>query len=382
MSRPAKVPTPGLDFRTAALASVVAFLSAACCETVARRVVVAVLLLADVPVAEACELAGVGKSAAYELRSRMFSLDDPSGCGALMPIGAGRGRKPSLAAIRDELVAEMGRRNFFDRREIQEFVRERFGFSPSLSAISSFLRENGLRKLKCGSLPGKANVEWQAAFWDGVLSPLLERAKEEGSKVSVLFVDASHFVMGCDFLGRVWCARRRFVRTQSGRKRYNVLGGIDYVTKAVTRVSDDQKMDHTRVIALLEKVAEEYKGREVTLVMDNVSYQRCKAVLARAEELGITLLFVPPYSPNLNLIERLWRMVKSELRKRAWHDFDEFKKTIDGLVDSTTGENRERVETLIGERVQLFGDYRELDGDTLEAPPYVPKAQRRGEAAA
>lgn len=113
-------------------------------------------------------------------------------------------------------------------------------------------------------------------------------------------------------------------------------------------------MDGAGVIALLEKVAEAYEGREVTLVMDNARYQRNRAVLKRAEELGIAILFIPPYSPNLNLIERLWRMVKGELRKRSWRDFDEFKRTIDGLVDSTTGENRERVETLIGEKVQLL----------------------------
>ena len=382
MSRPAKAQVPDAAFRRAALLSVVAFLSTFCCATVARRVVAAVLLLAGVEVRGVVELTGIGKSSLYELRGRLFSLADPAECGTLMPIAAGRGRKGVMAAIGDEVLAEMGRRNFFDRREIREFVRGRFGFAPGLSAISSFLRDSGQRKLKCGSLPGRANPEWQAEFWEEVLEPLLKRAKEEGSKVSVLFVDASHFVMGCDFLGRVWCGRRRFVRTLSGRQRYNVLGALDYVTKAVTRVCDDKKMDSARVIALLEKVAEAYAGREVTLVMDNAKYQRNRAVLERAEELGIAILFIPPYSPNINLIERLWRMVKSELRKRSWHDFDEFKRTIDGLVDSTTGENRERVETLIGERVQLFVGYREVDGCTLEAPPYVPKAQREAGHAA
>ena len=382
MSRPAKVPTPSVEFRRAAMLSVVAFLSTLCCETVARRVVASVLLLAGVEVKVVVELAGLGKSAAYDLRAEVFSLDDPAGCGALMPIAAGRGRKGSMEAVRDEVLAEMGRRNFFDRGEIREFVRERFGFAPGLSAISSFLRDCGQRKLRCGSLPGRANPEWQAAFWEEVLEPLLERAREEGSRASVLFVDASHFVMGCDFLGRIWCGRRRFVRTLSGRRRHDVLGALDYVTKAVTRVCDDEKMDSARVIALLEKVAEAYEGREVTLVMDNARYQRNRAVLKRAEELGIAILFIPPYSPNLNLIERLWRMVKGELRKRSWRDFDEFKRTIDGLVDSTTGENRERVETLIGERVQLFVGYREVDECTLEAPPYVPKAQREAGSAA
>ena len=51
--------------------------------------------------------------------------------------------------------------------------------------------------------------------------------------ISLLFLDASHFVMGCDFLGRIYGKARRFVKTFSGRKRYNVLGAIDYVIKKV-----------------------------------------------------------------------------------------------------------------------------------------------------
>ena len=74
--------------------------------------------------------------------------------------------------------------------------------------------------------------------------------------------------------------------------------------------------------------------------------------------------------------------MKGGLGKCRWCDFEEFTRRIDGLVDSTTGENRERVETLIGERVQLFVGYREVDECTLEAPPYVPKAQREAGSAA
>ena len=48
----------------------------------------------------------------------------------------------------------------------------------------------------------------------------------------------------------------------------------------------------------------------ITLVLDNARYQRNAAVKALADQLGITLLFLPSYSPNLNLIERLWKFIK------------------------------------------------------------------------
>ena len=61
-------------------------------------------------------------------------------------------------------------------------------------------------------------------------------------------------------------------------------------------------------------------------------------------------------------------MVKGDLRKSTWHDFGEFKAEIDRIVASTTGENAGRVETLIGEPVQLFDDYRVVSDDVLERP--------------
>src|SRR5208337_996899 len=51
-------------------------------------------------------------------------------------------------------------------------------------------------------------------------------------------------------------------------------------------------------------------GGVITLVLDNARYQHNAAVKALASQLGITLLFLPSYSPNLNLIERLWKFTK------------------------------------------------------------------------
>ena len=69
-----------------------------------------------------------------------------------------------------------------------------------------------------------------------------------------------------------------------------------------------------QVCEMLVKLAQRSRlGVPTTIVLDNARYQRCKLVIAKAEEVGIELLFLPPYSPNLNLIERLWKFVKKEV---------------------------------------------------------------------
>ena len=176
----------------------------------------------------------------------------------------------------------------------------------------------------------------------------------EKSELVLLFLDASHFVMGCDFLGYIYGTVRRFVLTFSGRLRYNVLGAIDYTTKKVLTVTNTSYITATEVCEMLRKISVEYRGKETHLILDNARYQKCKAVMELAEELKIKLHYIPPYSPNLNLIERLWKFVKGELRTKYYDDFGAFQQKIDSVIDSTSKENKGRIAQLIGQKVQLF----------------------------
>ena len=182
----------------------------------------------------------------------------------------------------------------------------------------------------------------------------MERAGK--GEIALLFLDASHFVMGCDFLGYVYGRVRRFVQTWSGRKRYNVLGAMDFITKKVYTVVNDSYITATEVCEMLRKLRTEYADRTIHLVLDNARYQKCKAVLEVAATLNIHLEYLPPYSPNLNLIERLWKFVKGELRTKYYNDFTLFCKKIDSVIDSTTQTNKTKIDMLIGQKVQLFDD--------------------------
>lgn len=180
----------------------------------------------------------------------------------------------------------------------------------------------------------------------------MEKAKK--GNAALLFLDASHFVMGCDFLGHIYGRVRRYVMTFSGRLRYNVLGAMDYVTKKVLVVTNDSYITATEVCDMLRKIAAEYGEKEVHLVLDNARYQKCQVVRELAEQLGIHLDYIPPYSPNLNLIERLWKFVKKELASKYYADFDAFKQKIDAAIDSTGGKNKPKIDKLMGKGVQLF----------------------------
>ena len=195
------------------------------------------------------------------------------------------------------------------------------------------------------------HIDTQAEFLRDKLEPALAEAKAGGR--DVCFVDAAHFVRGA-FLCCVWCAVRMWIRGASGRQRYNVLGAWNAVTRELIRISNTTRVSSDTMVDLLAKIAAA-KTRATTLVLDNARYQHCKKVMAEAERLGIGLLFLPSYSPNLNVIERLWKFTKAKaLRGKHYRDFALFRQAVDDCLDKTVTGYAAEMESLMTLHFQTF----------------------------
>lgn len=170
----------------------------------------------------------------------------------------------------------------------------------------------------------------------------------------MFFVDASHFVLSA-FLGYLWSFSRLFIKSPSGRQRYNVLGAFNAVTHELVTVMNDSYINAQSVIELMCKLVEKYGTMPITLVLDNARYQKCKVVTEYASMKGIELLFLPSYSPNLNLIERLWRFVKKEcLYSKYYETFSHFKAAIDECLDNTDRKHKDDIRSLMTLKFQVL----------------------------
>jgi transposase len=240
--------------------------------------------------------------------------------------------------------------------EAQRAIQEQTGIERSPTQIQAFLKRLGMKCRKVGYVPGRAaNPDKQAEqeeFKTQQLEPRLADAKS--GKRRVLFMDAAHFVLGA-YLSMVWCFTRLFIASPSGRQRFNVLGAVDAVTKEIITVTNETYINAESVCLLLTKIATRYAGETITIVLDNARYQKCEWVLQQAASLGIELLYLPSYSPHLNLIERLWRYVRKEcLYSKYYPKFDGFKQALADCIQNAPTKHRDELDTLLAWNFQSF----------------------------
>jgi transposase len=201
-------------------------------------------------------------------------------------------------------------------------------------------------------MPSKADPKAQRNFVKKVINPLIKKA--EKGVVQLFFVDASHFVQG-GFVGQLWSKVRIFVKSASGRRRYNVLGALNFMSKKMVTITNDTYITSSQIIMLIDKLLVEYPNQAIKMVLDNASYQRCKLVTEYAITAGVELIFLPSYSPNLNLIERVWKFIKSEALNAAYiGTFNEFQATIDNCITKLDNEHFDKMKSLITGKFQLF----------------------------
>ena len=171
----------------------------------------------------------------------------------------------------------------------------------------------------------------------------------------VLFVDAAHFLHGA-YVGWLWCFHRIFLRSPSGRQRFNVLGALDALTRQVHCFTNEGYITAESVGTLFRQVAAFYgPALPITIFLDNARYQRCAWTQAQAQALGIELDFLPSYSPNLNLIERYWKWVKKECLNAQYHaDFASMKAVVRRCLDQGHREHHAELVSLLSWKFHLF----------------------------
>jgi transposase len=181
-------------------------------------------------------------------------------------------------------------------------------------------------------IPGKIpSVEVQEDFAN-FLYDMYAVAKEDKEQV-LLFLDPMHQIHNNEndyswqFKGKQYTKQ---IKANTGRRRINIVGAINPVSLAPTIIITEENCCEELIHAFLYEIRDQYKeAKTICVVLDNARYQRAYSVNDLAREINIDLVFLPPYCPNLNLIERLWKFFKKKVIKNKYYStFKEFEEIV------------------------------------------------------
>lgn len=211
-------------------------------------------------------------------------------------------------------------------KDIRAYVKKTHGISYTTSGMTKWLHKNNFRYKKPQPVPAKLNPEHQKAFIESY-QLLKEKA---GIKEPIYFVDSVHPEHQTR-LSYGWIKKgvRKAIATTGRQHRVNMIGGICLSNHRIV-YERAQKVNEVSLQSFLYRLRKHHPGRyKVHVIWDNAGYHCSKIVKAFAEELGIEVHYLPPYSPNLNPIERLWKIMHEEVTyNRYYPTFSDFTEAI------------------------------------------------------
>lgn len=274
-----------------------------------------------------------------------------------------QGRVPRLNNTQiDELKQEIAKGQFRTTLQIADWILERFNVPYSQSGVKDLLNRSGVSYHRVTGFFWKADLVAQEEWLDDY------RCDPVGQTIRRYFIDACHPVWGIDMIYYCWLlvGQRFHVKIGSGRARLNILGAYcpedhEYVDIRLTR----DNINGAQFINLLRCLRERHpETKRFILYLDGAKYYSppfVKEWLARHP--GFELKFLPPYSPNLNLIERLWKFLRKEAFCRGYGSFAEMQQGVSAVLDHLK-KYHAQLDTLMTEDFHVFHpqDYPECCG--------------------
>ena len=222
-----------------------------------------------------------------------------------------------------ELDRHLDQSLYLDAKSIIRHIKKRYGVSYSLSGVTDLLHRLGFSYKKPTHVPGKQDPLKQAEFIEYYQTLKASKGEED----PIYFADATHPQHNSvPSYGWIKKGKEKALKANCGRQRLNINGAIDIETlQPVTGFYDTINAQST--IDLFSKIEAKHPDADkIYIIIDNARYYRSLLLKEYTEKTRIKLIFLPPYSPNLNLIERYWKFFKKKILYNHYYEtFAEFK---------------------------------------------------------
>jgi len=231
-----------------------------------------------------------------------------------------------------DLLEHLENHTYLHAKDIAAYVKTSYGVNFTVSGMTFWLKSHGFSYKKPAVVPGKANREVQEQ-WIREYEELKNNLSEEEA---ICFIDGVHPTHNTKLTyGWIKKGQKKEIPTNTGRQRLNISGAIDIISKRVF-IREDETLNASSTIEFLKKLETAYpQATCIHTFSDNARYYKNKEVMKYITSSKIEMHFLPPYSPNLNPIERLWKYVyENVLYNRYYEKFSSFRDAILGFLES------------------------------------------------
>jgi transposase len=238
-------------------------------------------------------------------------------------------------AQEQELIKHLESHTYLHVKEIAFYVCSRWDVKYTVSGMTKWLKRHGFSYKKPALVPGKVDAEKQRK-WIEEYQKLKARLPENEA---ICFTDGVHPTHNVQ-LAYGWIKKgvSREIPSNTGRSRINLAGAIDIQTHDIV-LQEDKTLNADATVRFFKKIEQAYPGKsKVHIFCDNAGYYRNQRVTEYLENSIIELHFLPPYSPNLNPIERLWKWMKEKVVYNTYYEeFADFRKAIIDFFSTISG---------------------------------------------
>lgn len=243
-----------------------------------------------------------------------------------------KGSEPILTKSESKALSEHVLANDYTKaKDIKNYIYTTYQKELSLSTVTRWLQNNGFTYKKPKAVP-KADPELQRAFVVEYATLVVQGTKDN---TPVLFGDGVHPSQQTrPSYGWVKKGKDKIIEVNSGRKRLNILGAINLKTMKF-EYQDFQTINGSSTIEFFKKLEAAYPdSSRIDLILDNAGYNKSEEVKNFLDTSRVKVHFLPPRSPNLNVIERLWKIMHEHVsNNRVYSKFKDFKYSIFEFFD-------------------------------------------------
>lgn len=255
-------------------------------------------------------------------------IQEYKGSEKLKPESGGSQEKLSGEQVKC-LVAHLETHTYLYVKDIVAYVEIAFKVTYTVAGMRHWLKRHNFSYKKPAVVPGKADKELQQQW----LAEYEKLRQGLPADEAIGFIDGVHPTHNVQpAFGWIKTGVRKEIPANTGRGRINLTGMIDVIQHNVI-VQEDRTLNAEATIQFFHKIEEAYPTkRKIHIFCDNAPYYRNKAVKEYLKASRVELHFLPPYSPNLNPIERLWKWMKERVIYNTYYEhFEEFREAVMGF---------------------------------------------------